>query len=190
MLVDCTWIPESRLLDRSDRCWMALDCCTGVSESFPLLRRRQSTGPNCASFPSSRPQDTGQCCTSGSGSLGPRKLFLRWRDEGCRMCGTAASALRYTTDCRFPSRSKDSSYHELDKGHYCKNRSGRHSLHICSLHTVEQDQSSPLSSVWHPLHTTQYRRSSWPRGPTCHQLGSVFRCKLASVFLLQHSRRH
>ena len=40
-------------------------------------------------------QDTCPCCISGSGSLGPHKLFLHWRDEGYHMCGTAASAPHY-----------------------------------------------------------------------------------------------
>ena len=58
-------------------------------------------------------QDTCPCCISGSGSLGPHKLFLHWRDEGYHMCGTAASAPHYMSGCIFPSHSKDSSYHEL-----------------------------------------------------------------------------
>lgn len=131
----------------------------------------------------------------------------------------------------------------LDKSHYCKSRSGHHSLRICCLHTGEQDQSSPLFSVWRLLHRTQCRHSSCSKWSTCHQLdwrkihvlcyyikisrwnphfligwmmllltfwltssldvnlsrvqilhfsylGSVFRCKLASVFLFHHSRSH
>lgn len=58
-------------------------------------------------------QDTGQCCTSGSGSLAPHRLFPHWRDEGHRTRGTAASALHHMSGCMCPSRSKDSSSHEL-----------------------------------------------------------------------------
>lgn len=99
-------------------------------------------------------QDTCQCCTSESASLAPHKLFHHWRDEGYRMCGTAASALHCMSGCTFPSHSKDSSYRELQQrtiGEVLNNDIHPKSTVRCSPGTEKKYMNLWLGNFWRQM---------------------------------------